>query len=106
MNRKEFCRWAHAELGARLERATPERLRAFLDQAQARLQPHEAGSVVEVEGDETSLEQAEREFFGQVLEDTSDRAFILLWLTAVEMWWASRPEAPGEDPASRLRSQN
>ena len=90
MNLQEFQEAVFRELGPCLERATPANIREFTARMQARLfDRREAGRIVlGTTNEPESCEQILQEFFAQVLRDPPERAAMILWLTAMELWFA------------------
>jgi hypothetical protein len=87
---------AYERLGEHLEHTTPERLRAFLDEIEAEVRPHDPRAVLELGGPTPSFEEAEREFFARVLRSAEEPSFVALWLMAAELWAASLEERGAE----------
>lgn len=79
-----------AAFGPDLAGATPERIREFLDRMYLELAPHIPGAPLELAEGAQDYDEVMRGFFVRALHDARDPAFVLLWITAFELWAALR----------------
>jgi len=85
---EEFREEVYRLLGQRLERASEENLRAFLDRMQAVIYPPpREGETVVLEGEaELDYDRFVREFLADILLRADEENLIALWLFTLELW--------------------
>jgi hypothetical protein len=95
---RDFQEAVGREFGPRLERATPANVREFTARMQAQLFDRREGGrlLLEARDEAESCEQIIKEFFAGVLYDPPERAVIILWLTALELWFEVITQDYGE----------
>ena len=105
MRLAEFRDRVCAELGPRLERATPATVEEFVARMTLELDPSPpvAGVPVEVNEAAGSWEQVIHEFLGRVLEHPSEDAVIQLWLLTLMLHFQALDAVYGEQFADLLR---
>lgn len=81
---------AAAEFGPDFRRLTPKRARALLDRVQVQLAPPPSGAPLVLDEDAESYDEVMRGFFARVFDSDDEAAFVLLWLTAFELWVSAR----------------
>jgi hypothetical protein len=88
----EFREEVHREFGDHLERATPALVRNFLTRMQAQISRlPEPGEPIELQETATSYNEVITDFLSRNLEvavEDPDQALIMLWLLALELYFA------------------
>lgn len=95
---RQFRALVVEHLGPELERATPERLRRFLDHAHQEMAPaHTPGQRFVLDEEEGTYREVMRRFFWRSLDGVDEQTYIALWLLAIEasLYYEDEP-AEGE----------
>jgi len=91
MNLAQFRQEIRAEFGSKLEHATPEHMRTFLNRMYAQIGSngdHVEGLPFNIPTESANnYEQVVAEFFSHVLDYPPDLAVITLWLFSCEMFY-------------------
>ena len=87
----QFRRAVYAEFGSQLEHATPELMQNFICRSYAELSPPptHAEPLILPDDRAASYAQLVGQFMGHCLDAPDDRALILLWLFAAEMFYGN-----------------
>lgn len=88
MKLEELRETVRREFGPRLEHATPANVQEFLANFYTGLARKREGRFDIVEEKASSYEEIVKEFLMGVLENPSDDAIVLLWLLALELFFA------------------
>lgn len=89
MNLRDFQEAVYRELGPHLEHATRDKVREFSARMQSCLYDRWEGGryLLAAQKPPEPWKQIVKEFLGKVLYDPPERAVMVLWLTALELWW-------------------
>lgn len=101
MELRDFQEAVCRELGPHLEYATREKVREFSARMQAQWFDRWVGGrrFLEAQPHPESWEQILKEFFAGILYDPPEQALMVLWVTALELWWEVIAQDE-EEPAS------
>ncbi len=93
MTLQHFRELVQAEFGMRLEHATPELVQTFIARIYAELNPAASDGLVEIPVDSAdNYPRVVGEFLAVILDSEPERAAILLWLFAAEVFYGSLGE--------------